>query len=83
MAGPARRGNGLVRMLFLTAATGLWWWAALRLTLQPDRAGMLEPVLVAGGWSLSLLPVHCVPRPHAADPGARSLLRRRSGNGRP
>ncbi|WP_405882907.1 hypothetical protein OG762_32710 [Streptomyces sp. NBC_01136] len=39
----------------------LWWWGALRLVLAPD-AGVLEGAVVAGGWGLSLLPVHCVPK---------------------
>ncbi|WP_155058315.1 hypothetical protein [Streptomyces blattellae] len=45
----------------------LWWWAALRLALAPD-AGVLEGAVAAGGWGLSLLPVHCVPKGRA--PGA-------------
>ncbi|MFI9615282.1 hypothetical protein ACIHCM_27015 [Streptomyces sp. NPDC052023] len=50
------------------AALGLgvvWWWAVLRLATAPD-AGALEGAVVAGGWGLSLLPVHCVPRGRAA-----------------
>ncbi|KIZ14723.1 hypothetical protein SNA_32050 [Streptomyces natalensis ATCC 27448] len=39
----------------------LWWWAALRLTLEPQAAGTVEGAVVMGGWGLSLLPVHCVP----------------------
>ncbi|RLV10463.1 hypothetical protein CTZ27_00075 [Streptomyces griseocarneus] len=46
-----------------TAATGAWWWAGLRLLTQPDRSGPVEGLIIAGGWGLSLLPVHCVPRP--------------------
>jgi hypothetical protein len=37
---------------------GLWWWAVLRLVLHPDQAGPVEGAVVAGGWGLSLLPVH-------------------------
>ncbi|MFJ4773642.1 hypothetical protein ACIP88_31785 [Streptomyces uncialis] len=37
----------------------------LRLTLAPD-AGVLEGAVAAGGWGLSLLPVHCVSRDEAA-----------------
>nr|WP_226486619.1 hypothetical protein [Streptomyces parvulus] len=40
---------------------GLWWWAALRLALDPG-AGVLEGAVAAGGWGLSVLPVHCAPR---------------------
>ncbi|WP_329334014.1 hypothetical protein OG866_11690 [Streptomyces sp. NBC_00663] len=43
----------------------LWWWAVLRLALAPG-AGVLEGAVAAGGWGLSLLPVHCVPRARAA-----------------
>jgi len=43
----------------------LWWWAVLRLVLAPD-AGVLEGAVAAGGWGLSLLPVHCVPKARAA-----------------
>ncbi|KAB1142831.1 hypothetical protein F7R91_27370 [Streptomyces luteolifulvus] len=42
----------------------LWWWAVLRLALAPD-AGVLEAAVAAGGWGLSLLPVHCVPKDRA------------------
>ncbi|MGC9437550.1 hypothetical protein [Streptomyces sp. WG5] len=43
----------------------LWWWAVLRLALEPD-AGVLEGAVAVGGWGLSVLPVHCVPRCRAA-----------------
>ncbi len=43
----------------------LWWWAVLRLAVAPD-AGVLEGAVAAGGWGLSLLPVHCVPKGRAA-----------------
>ncbi|MFI9167767.1 hypothetical protein [Streptomyces lincolnensis] len=42
----------------------LWWWAVLRLALSSD-AGVLEGAVAAGGWGLSLLPVHCVPKARA------------------
>lgn len=44
------------------AAVGLgavWWWAVLRLLLSGD-VGVLEGTVAAGGWGLSVLPVHCV-----------------------
>ncbi|MFF1679619.1 hypothetical protein [Streptomyces sp. NPDC058256] len=44
---------------------GLWWWSVLRLALAPD-AGVLEGAVAAGGWGLSLLPVHCVAKARAA-----------------
>lgn len=37
---------------------GVWWWAVLRLLLEPEHTGMVEGAVVAGGWGLSLLPVH-------------------------
>ena len=43
----------------------VWWWAVLRLTLTP-HAGALEGAVAAGGWGLSLLPVHCMPKARAA-----------------
>ncbi|GHD50167.1 hypothetical protein [Streptomyces galbus] len=43
----------------------VWWWAVLRLALAPG-AGPVEGAVAAGGWGLSLLPVHCVPKGRAA-----------------
>ncbi|WP_079044662.1 MULTISPECIES: hypothetical protein [unclassified Streptomyces] len=40
------------------AAGGLWWWAVLRLVLVPGESGPVEGAVAAGGWGLSLLPVH-------------------------
>ncbi|MET7856249.1 hypothetical protein ABZS81_03260 [Streptomyces sp. NPDC005318] len=40
------------------ALGGVWWWAVLRLVLEPEHAGLVEGAVVAGGWGLSLLPVH-------------------------
>ncbi|MFD5269325.1 hypothetical protein [Streptomyces sp. NPDC058335] len=58
MAGPtARRGAALVLGV-------VWWWAAVRLAVAPD-AGVLEGAVAAGGWGLSLLPVHCVAKSRA------------------
>ncbi|MFF9127604.1 hypothetical protein ACF09J_30820 [Streptomyces sp. NPDC014889] len=60
MAGPIVRWG---------AALGLgavWWWAVLRLLLSGD-AGVLEGAVAAGGWGLSLLPVHCVPKEGAGE----------------
>ncbi|QHY98556.1 hypothetical protein SSPS47_25955 [Streptomyces sp. S4.7] len=45
------------------AAGGLWWWAVLRLALAPEHAGVIEGAVAAGGWGLSLLPVHAAARP--------------------
>ncbi|MFJ7769262.1 hypothetical protein ACIQ1J_12835 [Streptomyces sp. NPDC097107] len=43
----------------------LWWWAVLRLALEPG-AGVIEGAVAVGGWGLSVLPVHCVPARQAA-----------------
>ncbi|WP_326576415.1 hypothetical protein OG250_10815 [Streptomyces sp. NBC_00487] len=56
-----------MRIVRWGAALGLgalWWWGVLRLALVPD-AGALEGAVAAGGWGLSLLPVHCVPKGRA------------------
>ncbi|MFI8214144.1 hypothetical protein [Streptomyces sp. NPDC085932] len=42
----------------------LWWWAVVRLAVAPG-AGALEATVAAGGWGLSVLPVHCVPKGRA------------------
>ncbi|SES49364.1 hypothetical protein SAMN04487983_107815, partial [Streptomyces sp. yr375] len=42
----------------------VWWWAVVRLVVAPD-AGILEGAVAAGGWGLSLLPVHCVAKERA------------------
>ncbi|ATY98550.1 hypothetical protein CVT27_26040 [Streptomyces cavourensis] len=55
---------------------GLWWWAVLRLALQPEQAGVVEGAVAAGGWGLSLLPVHV-----AAVGGGRSAGRTGVGSG--
>jgi hypothetical protein len=42
----------------------VWWWAVLRLAVGAD-SGVLEGAVAAGGWGVSLLPVHCVPKGRA------------------
>nr|WP_106976963.1 hypothetical protein [Streptomyces sp. NRRL S-920] len=59
------------------AIGALWWWGVLRLAFAPD-AGALEGSIAAGGWGLSLLPVHCVPHSQAV----RALKARGGGGGR-
>jgi hypothetical protein len=59
-------GWGPLRWTVALAAGGMWWWAVLRLVAQPAQTGVLEAAVAAGGWGLSLLPVHCVPRGQAA-----------------
>jgi hypothetical protein len=80
----------IVRRGALLGLGAVWWWAVLRLAVVPG-AGVLEGAVAAGGWGLSLLPVHCVPKARAvrgpADGGVgagattRASLRRRSGGG--
>lgn len=76
---------------------GVWWWAVLRLALEPARAGLVEGAVAAGGWGLSLLPVHVAAAAGSAGVGrwfgvgmrwaersgwaARAWLRRRWGAG--
>ncbi|MFD3930752.1 hypothetical protein [Streptomyces sp. NPDC058614] len=55
----------IVRWGAVLGLGGLWWWSVLRLALVPD-AGVLEGAVAAGGWGLSLLPVHCVAKARAA-----------------
>ncbi|MER6409541.1 hypothetical protein ABT273_00070 [Streptomyces humidus] len=67
MAGRAV-GRGAVPGLGVVLSLGLgalWWWAVVRLAVTPE-AGVLEGTVAAGGWGLSLLPVHCVARARAA-----------------
>jgi hypothetical protein len=42
----------------------LWWGAALRLAIRPGEAGPVAAAVVTG-WTLSILPVHCLPIPDA------------------
>ncbi|MFF8957250.1 hypothetical protein [Streptomyces sp. NPDC014894] len=58
----ARRGVALglfaVVPAVLVVAGVMWWWAVLRLLFVPERSGLIEAAVAAGGWGLSLLPVH-------------------------
>ncbi|MFK4227416.1 hypothetical protein [Streptomyces sp. NPDC019890] len=55
----AVRGVGIVPVVALGLPAGvLWWWAVLRLLFVTEHAGLVEGAVVAGGWGLSLLPVH-------------------------
>ncbi|MEV5597871.1 hypothetical protein [Streptomyces sp. NPDC052496] len=73
----ARFGISPAWLAARAAAAGLWWWAVLRLTLWPGTSGIVEGAVAAGGWGLSLLPVHCVPWGERARGGGR----RGSGSG--
>ncbi len=57
---------------------GVWWWAVLRLVLEPAHAGPVEGAVAAGGWGLSLLPVHVAEtaRPLGIFDAGTGLLRR-------
>ncbi|MFH9424736.1 hypothetical protein [Streptomyces sp. NPDC017529] len=67
----ARSGISPARLVAGAAFGGLWWWAVLRLTLWPGTPGIVEGAVAAGGWGLSLLPVHCVPRAERGRAGGR------------
>ncbi|MEU0388085.1 hypothetical protein [Streptomyces chartreusis] len=58
----------------------LWWWAVLRLVVAPG-AGALEATVAAGGWGLSVLPVHCVPKGRASGAVGTGRWRRVLGVG--
>jgi hypothetical protein len=81
---PARpdriRVRRALRWVVAPAFAAAWGWAAVRLLIQPGEAGPLETALAAGGWGLSLLPVHCVPEP-ADGAATRASRRRRSDAG--
>jgi hypothetical protein len=71
----AVRGAVLVPVVLFGLVVGaLWWWAVLRLVLVPDHSGVVEGAVAAGGWGLSLLPVHATPARRAT----RASRRRRS-----
>ncbi|MDQ0940301.1 hypothetical protein [Streptomyces sp. V1I1] len=79
----AVRGVVLVPVVALGfVAGGLWWWAVLRLVLVPQQAGLVEGAVAAGGWGLSLLPVHVTASRGGTRGGiTRASRRRRSGGG--
>jgi hypothetical protein len=54
----------IVRWTLGLGLTAVWWWAGLRLALG-QGSGVLEGAVVAGGWGLSVLPVHCMPETRA------------------
>ncbi|HEY9368449.1 hypothetical protein [Streptomyces sp.] len=56
----------------------LWFWAVLRLLLAPGQTGLVEGAVAAGGWGLSLLPVHVAGMPaERAGPGGSGPRGRR------
>ncbi|WP_405611165.1 hypothetical protein [Streptomyces sp. NBC_01508] len=60
-------------LLPVLALGGLWWWAVLRLALAPEHAGVIEGAVAAGGWGLSLLPVHAAAR-RSVRPGKGAVV---------
>ncbi|MET9678378.1 hypothetical protein ABZY68_35620 [Streptomyces sp. NPDC006482] len=62
-------------------AGGLWWWAVLRLLLVPGEAGPVEGAVVAGGWGLSLLPVHVAASARRSGGGGRARVSGAGGAG--
>ncbi|MEV5380626.1 hypothetical protein AB0L26_32390 [Streptomyces nondiastaticus] len=56
-----RRPYALLGRVTALVAGGVWWWALLRLLTQPGRPAAVDGLVLAGGWGLSLLPVHCAP----------------------
>ena len=46
-----------VRWAVAMAGGALWWWAVLRLAVQPARTGPVEGMIAAGGWGLGLIPL--------------------------
>lgn len=52
---------------------GVWWWAVLRLVLEPAHAGLVEGAVAAGGWGLSLLPVHVAATAGSTGAGRRGM----------
>ncbi|MET8176076.1 hypothetical protein [Streptomyces clavifer] len=60
------------RWVPLLVLGGVWWWAVLRLLLEPQHAGLVEGAVAAGGWGLSLLPVHVAATGRPARPPARA-----------
>lgn len=56
---------GGVRVVLALVGGVLWWLAVLRFGLRPDTsggpAGGVHAAIVAGGWSLGLIPMHAVP----------------------
>ncbi|MFH8788732.1 hypothetical protein [Streptomyces roseoverticillatus] len=72
-----RRPYAVLGRVAALVAGGVWWWALLRLLTQPGRPAAVDGLVLAGGWGLSLLPVHCAPwRRRAAGEGWGGCLRK-------
>ncbi|MCX4236847.1 hypothetical protein ACH4Y0_41295 [Streptomyces sp. NPDC020707] len=77
MTGRMGRIGRIGRWVLALGAGGLWWWAVIRLAFAAD-AGVLEGAVAAGGWGLSLLPVHCVPKRQAVGAAGSDQWMRRA-----
>ncbi|MFF4188619.1 hypothetical protein ACFYZ9_36020 [Streptomyces sp. NPDC001691] len=70
-----------VRWVPALMVAALWWWAVLRMVLVPGQTGFVEGTMVAGGWGLSLLPVHVASASGRRPRSTRASRRRRSDAG--
>ncbi|WP_406391690.1 hypothetical protein [Streptomyces sp. NBC_00887] len=68
------------RWVLVLALGGAWWWAVLRLLLAPEHAGPVEGAVAAGGWGLSLLPVHVTATVRPGRPAKRTEPHRRENS---
>lgn len=50
-----------LRLAFTTLLALIWSWSLLRVAWHPAQAGPVEQGIAAGGWTLSVLPVHATP----------------------
>ncbi|CAM5381668.1 hypothetical protein SABIM44S_01304 [Streptomyces abikoensis] len=76
-----RRPCALLGRVTALVAGGVWWWALLRLLAHPGRPATVDGLVLAGGWGLSLLPVHCAPwRRRPAGEAWSGCLRRQAAS---
>ncbi|MFE3084291.1 hypothetical protein ACFXGM_12475 [Streptomyces albidoflavus] len=79
-----------LRWIPVCAVAALWCVALTRAALEIGGAAAGLAAVVAGGWGLSVLPVHCVPKSRADEQAARAraaarrlVARVRGGQGEP
>ncbi|WP_431948428.1 hypothetical protein [Actinacidiphila sp. bgisy167] len=68
-----------VRWAIAFVAGVVWWWALLRLVAQPAQAGSFEGLVVAGGWGLSIVPLHTARWSRGSSSAARAAVREVEG----